>query len=314
MCRISSGNGRGFKVRERLIRKVPDEMDGSRLDRLLRRVFPDLPAKSIRFAIEGGDVAVGGKAEAKGRILRAGEVVSVRRIADRDDWLPVAGDLPGAAILHEDGGAAVLLKPANVHTEPQRPLEGGTLAGYLRWKHPEVMEISREPGLTLLTRLDYATSGAVPAALSGEAFEFLRREREKGRIVKTYICLVSGRMDKEMSLSFLLDPSGGDKVRVRTDRFEEDPLYWTYVRPIRISADRTLVRAVISKGKRHQIRAHLAAAGYPIVGDRRYGTVPAEGPGKLRLMLHAGEVRFTHPSRKEPVSVSAPLPEEFGVI
>jgi 23S rRNA-/tRNA-specific pseudouridylate synthase len=68
---------------------------------------------------------------------------------------------------------------------------------------------------------------------------------------------------------------------------------------------------VISKGKRHQIRAHLAAAGHPVVGDRRYGAVPPEGPGKTRLMLHAEEVRFTHPRTGEPLRVIAPLPPEF---
>ncbi|MBI5343460.1 MAG: RluA family pseudouridine synthase [Deltaproteobacteria bacterium] len=287
---------------------------GSRLDRFLRGMFPGLPAKSVRFAIEGGDVSVGGEKGAKGRILQAGEEVFVRRIAEGLDWLPVPGDLAGAAVLYADAGAAVLLKPENVHTEPQRPLEDATLAGYLRWRFPEVEGISKEPGLTLLTRLDYATSGAVPAALSPEAFAFLKREREKGRIVKTYVCLVDGRMEKEMSLSFALDPSGGEKVRIRTDRHEEDPLYWTDVQPIRPAGGRTLVRAVISKGKRHQIRAHLAAAGYPIVGDRRYGTVPPEGPGKVRLMLHAAEVRFTNPATGEPVRVSAPIPEEFEVI
>lgn len=301
-------------MRESLICKVASAQAGSRLDRFLRGVFPDLPAKSVRFAIEGGDVSVGGEKGAKGRILQSGEEVFVRRIAEGPDWLPVPEDLAGAAVLYADAGAAVLLKPENVHTEPQRPLEEATLAGYLRWRFPEVEGISKEPGLTLLTRLDYATSGAVPAALSPEAFGFLKREREKGRIVKTYVCLVDGCMEKEMSLSFSLDPSGGEKVKVRADRHEEDPLYWTDVQPIRIAGGRTLVRAVISKGKRHQIRAHLAAAGYPIVGDRRYGTVPPEGPGKDRLMLHAAEVSFTHPSSKEPVRVSAPLPEEFEVI
>ena len=299
---------------EALTFKVAPGMEGLRLDGFLRRMLPELPSKSVRFAVEGGEVYVGREKGAKGRILRKGEEVAVRRIAEAADWLPVPGDLPGAGLLYADADVAVLSKPANVHTVPQRPLEEGTLAGYLRLRYPETESISKDPGLTLLTRLDYATSGAVPAAITGDAYAFLAREREKGRIVKTYVCLVSGSMEREMSLSFHLDQSGGEKVRVRTDRNEPDPLYWTDVRPIRAEGAYTLVRAVISKGKRHQIRAHLAAAGFPIVGDRRYGTVPAEGPGKDRLMLHAAEVRFSHPSSGEAVSVSAPLPGEFGII
>ena len=294
--------------------KVTPVLEGYRVDRFLRSIFPELPGKSVRYAIEGGEVFISGEKAAKGRILREGEEVAVRRIAERADWLPVPGDLPGAAVLYSDEDVAVLSKPENVHTEPQRPLERKTLAGYLRWRFPEAEAISKEPGLTLLTRLDYATSGAVPAAVSARAFAFLAREREMGRIEKTYVCLVSGSMESDMSLSFLLSSSGGERVRARTDQREPDPLYWTDVHPVRVAGGFTLVRAVISKGKRHQIRAHLAAAGFPIVGDRRYGTVPAEGPGKTRLMLHAAEVRFAHPVSGETVSVSAPIPEAFEVI
>jgi 23S rRNA-/tRNA-specific pseudouridylate synthase len=103
-------------------------------------------------------------------------------------------------------------------------------------------------------------------------------------------------------------------VRVRPESREPDPRYWTAVDPVRVTGSRTIVRAVISKGKRHQIRAHLAAAGFPIVGDRRYSAVPPEGPGKTRLMLHAAEVRFAHPSKKGTLRVESPTPAEFGAI
>lgn len=301
-------------MREGLSYTVPREMEGIRLDRFLRRMLPGLPAKSVRFAIEAGNVAVGRRRGKKGGFLREGDEVVVRRIAEPEDWLPLPGAIPGAAVLYADADVAVLGKPADVHSEPQRPKEEGTLAGVLRFLYPGVVAISQEPGLTLLTRLDYSTSGAVPAALSPEAFAFLAREREKGRIEKTYLCLVKGRMDTGLSLSFPLETAGGQKVKIRKDRREEDPLYWTAVSPVRQAGECTLVRAVISKGKRHQIRAHLAAAGFPIVGDRRYGAVPPEGPGICRLMLHAEEVRFTHPASNETLRVVAPPPAEFEVI
>ncbi|MGE5700202.1 MAG: RluA family pseudouridine synthase [Deltaproteobacteria bacterium] len=298
-------------VREMLSFTVPGELEGCRLDRFLRGLLRALPARSIRFAIEAGDVTVGSERGKKGRFLRAGDEVSVRRIPEREDWLPLAGEVGGASVLYADDDIAVLGKPADVHTEPQRPMEKGTLAGHLLLLYPFVAGISGEPGLTLLTRLDYATSGAVPAALSRDALGFMAREREKGRIVKTYSCLVSGLVEKEMSLSWLMETAGGERVRVRKEREEEDPLYWTAVTPVRRAGGCTLVRAVISKGKRHQIRAHLAAAGHPVVGDRRYGAVPPEGPGRIRLMLHAEEVRFTHPRTGETLRVIAPLPPEF---
>ncbi len=293
---------------------VEEAGSGTRLDRFLRARFPWLPGKSIRFAIEAGEVRVDGEKGRKGRPLVEGQKVFVRRIAEARDWMPVPGDVPGASVLFVDDFVAVLDKPADVHTEPHRPGERGTLAGYLRWKFPPVTEISSLPGLTLLTRLDYATSGAVPAGLSSEAMNFLSREREKGQIRKVYYCLVSGHIGGELTLSFRIEAEGGKTVRVKTEARDPDPKRWTTVTPVRWDDSVTLVRAEISRGKRHQIRAHLAAAGYPVMGDRRYSAVPPEGAGKRRLMLHAAEVIFFHPGKGERVTVTSPLPGEFGAI
>jgi 23S rRNA-/tRNA-specific pseudouridylate synthase len=300
-------------VREGIILTVEESESGIRLDRFLRDRLPGLPSRSVRFAIEAGEVRVGGEMRQKGQILTAGEAVVVRRIAEAADWMPEPGDLPGGAVLFSDDVVAVLDKPLDVHTEAHRPGERGTLAGYLRYRFPSVEKISSTPGLTLLTRLDYATSGAVPAALTSEALEFLSREREKGEIRKTYYCLVGGCLEEKRILSFRIDAEGGEMVRVRREVPDPDPSRWTTVTPVRREGSVTLLRAEISRGKRHQIRAHLAAAGFPVVGDRRYSAVPPEGPGRTRLMLHAGDVTFLHPNSGERMTVVSALPEEFGL-
>lgn len=301
-------------MREEIILTVEDRESGTRLDRFLRARLPGLPSRSVRFAIEAGEVRVGGRKGRKGQSLAPGQEVTVLRIAEEQDWMPAPGDLPGASVLFADDWVAVLEKPPDVHSEPHRPGERGTLAGYLRWKYPHVTTLSSLPGLTLLTRLDYATSGAVPAALTKEALDFLSREREKGNIRKTYYCLVTGSIEKEMTLSYRIDAEGGETVRVRTELRDPDPVRWTTISPVRGDGSMTLVRAEISRGKRHQIRAHLAAAGFPVVGDRRYKAVPPRGPGKERLMLHAAEVAFFHPGKRERMTVVSPVPEDFGVI
>jgi 23S rRNA pseudouridine1911/1915/1917 synthase len=298
---------------ERIMFIVEERAAGSRLDRYLRVRLPGVPAKSIRFAIEAGEILVNGVAAVKGSSLCTGDQVSVRRIAEERDWLPEPGDLPGASVLHADESVAVLVKPPDVHTEPQRPMEPGTLAGFLLHRFPHVVRVSPGPGLTLLTRLDYATSGVVPAALDEPAFAFLTRERERGRIRKVYACVVAGRMRDAMILSGRIDTEGGSTVKVHMEFREPDPLRWTTVTPVLEGENATLVRAEIGRGKRHQIRAHLAAAGFPILGDRRYSAVPPDGPGRERLMLHATEVEFIHPRTGVPVRVVSPLPAEFGV-
>ena len=275
--------------------EVPQGASWVRLDRFLRDRFPGVPSRSVRFAIEGGAVRVDGAVSAKGRILREGEIVTVGSLAEGSDWLPVPSDLPGASVLYEDSHVAVM-----------------RLAGYLRRLHPGVAEIAPAPGLTLLTRLDFSTSGAIPAALTAAAWTFLRHEREMGAIVKRYLCLVEGAVPEPAPIAFAIDSGGGGTVRVRKESADPDPCRWTWIEPVRSAGEgRTLVRATISRGKRHQIRAHLAAASHPIVGDRRYGTVPPEGPGKTRLMLHAEEVTFRHPATGEPLRIICPAGPEF---
>ena len=301
-------------MRERIAMVVGEGEGGSRLDRFLRIRLPELPARSIRFAIEAGEVLINGATGRKGEPLRCGDRISVLRIAEGRDWLPCPGELPGAAVLFEDEWVSVLDKPPDVHTEPQRPRETGTLAGFLLHRHPHVEQISPTPGLTLLTRLDFATSGAVPAALTEQSFAFLTREREQGRIRKVYTCLVAGRLREPMVLSARIDGGGGPRVRVESGSRDPDPSRWTTVTPVRAGENATLLRASIRRGKRHQIRAHLAAAGFPILGDRRYSAVPPAGPGTARLMLHASESEFPHPRTGKPIRVESPLPPEFRAI
>ena len=286
---------------------------GRRLDRFLRDRFPTVPARSVRFAIEAGEVRVDGAVAAKGRALRDGETVIVAALPEGEDWLPIPSKLPGASLAYADDQVAILCKPHDVHTEPQRPNEAGTLAGHLRWVYPAVAEISPVPGLTLLTRLDYATSGAVPAALTAVSFAFLRHEREMGNLRKTYLCVVEGEVRAPSTIAFAIESEGGETVRVRSGRNDPDPRRWTVLEPLRFAGGVTLARATISRGKRHQVRAHLAAFGHPIVGDRKYSAVPPEGPGKERLMLHAIEVTFRHPATGRPLTVTCPAPPEFSV-
>lgn len=290
--------------------EVPSEAAGTRLRSFLASAFPALPGKSLRHALERGHVLVNGAAGAKGTLLAAGDRVRVREMAEPEDWLPVAGDVPGASVLYQDGHLVVLDKPPRVHTEPQRPLEGGTLAGYLLHVFPSVLAVAPVPGLTLATRLDHGTSGAVAAALTPEGARHLAREGEGGRIEKEYAAVVEGVLRGELVLSDRIEAEGGEKVRVRRGVREEDPHRWTRVTAVGAAGEgRTLVRASIRKGRRHQIRAHLAAAGFPIVGDGVYGTPGPEG-GAGRLLLHAERVTFRG-LRGETVTAVSPLPPEF---
>lgn len=292
---------------------VTASADGSRVDRFLRDVVPGASPKSIRFALESAGVTLAtGLRLRKGDALSKGDEVVVRAIPDEDDWLPVAGPVDGAVVIYEDPHLLVLDKPVRVHTEPQRPLESGTLAGHLRHLHPEVVALNPVPGLTLLSRLDFETSGAVVAALTAEGFARLSKRRAEGMMTKHYLCLVDGVVDGDRIVRHPISTEGGEMVRVRTDREEGDPSFWTGFRPLEGRDGATLLLAEISQGKRHQIRAHLASIGHPIVGDPLYGRHSGGGAGAGRMFLHAWKVIFEHPVTGEKIEVESPPPPEFA--
>jgi 23S rRNA pseudouridine1911/1915/1917 synthase len=290
---------------------VTADAEGKRLDRFLASVFPGVPPRSVRYALERSEVRVDGRVAPKGRILSGGERIDVAALAEAEDWLPVPSPLPGASVLYSDGHLVVLDKPPHVHTEPHRPCERDTLAGYLLYRFPSVLSVSSSPGLTLATRLDRETSGAVLGALTAEGAARLARDRGAGTIRKAYACVVEGVVESEATLDSLIEAEGGERVRVRRGRRDADPARWTRIVPVGpAGAGRTLVRAEIRKGRRHQIRAHLAAEGWAIVGDGIYGTVPASGAGADRLLLHAASVTFRRVDGGE-VTVDSPLPPSF---
>lgn len=286
---------------------VAQSQDGIRLDRFLRDALAGIPARSIRFAIDAGEVFVEGRRRPKGDPVRAGERVTAGRIAEADDWEPLPGDVAGASVLFHDGVVAVLDKPEGIPTEPLGIREAGTLAGYFRWRFPETREWLSSPGMPLLSRLDTDTSGAVLAAMTEPAWLCLNLQRQEAAITKRYLCMVLGRIDGPATLAGTIETRGGTRVRVRAAMPEPNPVYWTKISPLASDGRHTLVSADILKGKRHQIRAHLAAAGHPIVGDRTYGT----GGGE-RLMLHAAEVSFDHPETGQRMRVASPAPKGFG--
>jgi 23S rRNA pseudouridine1911/1915/1917 synthase len=293
---------------KRIDLEVPGTGDGLRLDRFLRDSLAPLSAKSIRLAIETGEVFVAGKRLSKGDRVRAGQKVLVARIAEPSDWLPFPGEVEGASVLFHDGVVAVLEKPEGIPTEPLEIHEPGTLAGYFRWRFPETQAWCLSPGMPLLSRLDFDTSGVVLAALTEAAWRILLRQREAAGISKRYLCLAEGDLGEPAILKGTIESRGGARVKVRPELEEPLPVYWTRIFPLASDGRRTLVAAEILKGKRHQIRAHLAAAGHPIVGDPLYGR-GEQG----RLMLHAAEVTFDHPETGQRMTVNSPAPKGFGI-
>jgi 23S rRNA pseudouridine1911/1915/1917 synthase len=248
-------------------------MTGQRLDRVLLALWPDSSLRRRRRAFEAGAVLVDGAARRPGYKVRAGQRVCVEPAVQESRLRP--GDV---AVTADDGRFAAVAKPAGAHSasvagSPHRAVEALL---------PDLFP-GRDP--LLANRLDQATSGLLIVAFGAEALDQHRRWEDQGRVEKRYLAWVRGELDAPAALDRELDTAGGPRVRV-LDRPASDPLRITEVAVLRRCEGLALVEAVIRKGARHQIRAHLAAAGLPILGDELYGE---SEPGGMRL--HHARVR-----------------------
>ena len=253
---------------------VPGKSDGCRLDKALADLAPGTGLRGRRRLIEDGRVLLEGKPAKPGTKVRAGQRVQL---------LPgqsAAPELP--PIVAQNTDFAALAKPAGLHS--------AALAGRTAPSAEAVLpELFPGCGATLVNRLDNPTSGLLMVALHPEAAARYRDYEDAGRITKTYFALVAGCLADEVLADAALDIANRKRTRVLAGP-DPDPLRHTRLVPLeyRAELDQTLVRAVIRKGARHQIRAHLAGLGHPIVGDALYGEQGESGG----LRLHHGRIEL----------------------
>jgi 23S rRNA pseudouridine1911/1915/1917 synthase len=189
--------------------------------------------------------------------------------------------MQAVAVVRATKDFAAVYKPGAVHTQTQATSPSASLEQVL----PRLFA-GQDP--VLLNRLDQETSGLVLIGLNMDAVHAYKRMQEEGQTAKTYLAFVHGRLIEKQCLRSSLDTAKRKKVRV-LDSLESDPLRWTTVYPMGYipSEHASLVQVVIYKGRRHQIRAHLAACGHPVKGDALYGP-----DDQWPLFLHHWKISF----------------------
>jgi 23S rRNA pseudouridine1911/1915/1917 synthase len=232
-------------------------------------------------------------------------------------------------VLYEDQAIVVVDKPAGIHTAPLAARDAETLLALVLSVFPEISSV---PGVKpqehgLLHRLDRDTSGVVVIARTASAFAALRSQFSSGLARKEYraacACPTGSDFQERLSIASRFAPAGPGRRMVRVVPPEETSgkrlkeatrsVYTTEAWIIERKAGRALMGIVIQKGFRHQVRAHLSHAGWPILGDIIYGA-PAPPDAPQRMYLHAISVSITHPDTGKALRVASSLPEVFRTV
>ena len=272
-------------------------------------MLPGVSRRQAAALVAAKAVRVDGRVAAKGATLAAGQVVEVlvppeSAAARPDDACPLA-------ILCEDDALVAVAKPAGVHSAPLRAADRGTVAQALLARWPQMAGVGfspREPGLC--HRLDFWTSGVLLAAKSPAAFAAVRRAFVDHRVRKEYLALVAGAPPAQWRTEAPIAHPARRAAKVRTTAAHGRGVVEaaTEFTRLRQADGFALVRARCATGAMHQVRAHAAHAGFPLLGDELYGG-PPEPDG--RFWLHAAVLELPHPQSGELLRLTCEPPADF---
>jgi len=284
-----------------------------RLDRLLAESIAGLSRRRAQELLAAGLIRIDGRRARKGEMIGGERTLEVE-VAVTPPVEIAAESEPGLTVLYEDASCVAVDKPAGRPSHALRDGERGTVANFLAGRFPECASAGATPlEAGLVHRLDTATSGVLLAARSREAWLDLRRQFREGTVGKLYAAVVHGSILEAGEIRRPIEPHPRNRRKVRVLQIGEHsararPAVTRYTPRMR-AAGVTLLDVEISTGVMHQIRAHLAAIGHPVVGDRIYGNDPRPSD---RHLLHAQRLSYDQPATGERIVVESPLAEDFS--
>lgn len=290
---------------------VPLADVGLRLDQALPKQCTGLSRTQARKIIDIGGVHISGRrVRSCSRSVKGGEAITVYC-----DGLPLEPySICSADILYRDDDIIVLNKPSGVETQPTPARYQGTLYAALSLLLADPFRPQLQPSIGMIQRLDRETSGVILFSISPKAHKPLTTAITARALHKTYLALVSGFVPPgEHEVKSLLARSHRDNCVRSVVKGGQEAV--TKYHCLAANSLLSLVEVTPVTGRMHQIRVHLAEAGFPLLGDKRYGGRQSLGDMPIhRHMLHALRLDFLHPLAQRVMEITAPLPADFQIL
>lgn len=312
-----------MKTVKKISLEIPRQLVDRRLDvaalALIRKKYPDnrLSRGALARLIKNGQITINDVPTRASHpvslrdtieIFESDLAVAAPKLESRDIAIP---------ILYEDNFLVAIDKPTGIQTHPAGNMQRDTVAHFIATKFPKLRKVGADPLRPgIVHRLDRETSGVLVVAKTEKAFEELKKLFQSRKIEKTYIALVYGHTPElEGTINKPLARQKG-KLK-RTVAKTEQALTkareaLTTYRVVNRYKDFDLLVVTPKTGRTHQIRAHFADLGHPIVGDKLYSFKNIRCREKLfppRQMLHAYRLQFNLFNKK--YSFQSPLPKDF---
>jgi 23S rRNA pseudouridine1911/1915/1917 synthase len=296
--------------------QLSQDTAGLRFDQALARSLPQYSRARLKDWIDSGLVQVDGRPlRAKEKVL-GGEQVQIEAQLPVQNAGVAAEDMP-VEVVHKDRALLVINKPAGLVVHPGAGNRSHTLQNALLALDPKLALV---PRAGLIHRLDKDTSGLLVIARTPEVHTALVAAMAAREITREYLAVCIGVVTAGATID---EPIGRHRTqRTRMVVRADGRASVTHYRVLKRFRGHSLLKVMLETGRTHQIRVHLAHAGFPVVGDPVYGgrrrlvanctpRLEQQLRGFTRQALHAARLSLTHPTTGRELSWEAPLPNDM---
>lgn len=288
---------------------VTEEEQGERLDKYLAGLLPEVSRSFIQKLLKQEQVTVNEALVKANYVIKENDVISIH-VPEAVEPEITPEDIP-LDILYEDNDVLVVNKPKNMVVHPAPGHYSGTLVNAVMFHCKDNLSGINgvlRPGI--VHRIDKDTTGSLIICKNDVAHNSLAAQLKEHSIRRKYVAIVHGNLkEDEGTINAPIGRNPNDRMKMAINsKNGKDAI--THYKVLQRLKNYTFVECVLETGRTHQIRVHMASINHPLLGDSVYG--PSRCPYKLEgQTLHAQVLGFVHPTTKEYIEVSAPLPEYF---
>ncbi len=287
--------------------KVDETNEKQRLDNFISEsVYHDKSRSFCQNLIKKGLILVNQEKVKTGYMLKLDDEITIDQYEPEVlDLEPVDLDLN---IVYEDDDLAVINKPQGLVVHPASSYKDTTLVHGLLHQMDNLSDINGVIRPGIVHRIDKDTSGLLVVAKNDKSHQILSEMLKKHEIKRTYIAIVYGTFkETKAKIDAPIGRNPNNRLKMAVVRDGKPAV--THFQVLAQFDQYAVVKCELETGRTHQIRVHMAYINHPILGDPIYG--PKKVYGKTGQFLHAYQLAFDHPIKKEHMTFEVDMPNEF---